>query len=234
MRIASTPTPPRAAGRSGGARLQGRSRSQRTRPGRSSSSPFSRPAGLPIVLATATGPRATPREVMAFDPATLGLAATLRVAPGQALVFSSASGHVLAIQDPNVGPLEVAPVPPPVPAGTLTLSSTAGLTGSGDGTGSLASIPAARLSAVNAALAGAYLASGLGHLTLSVNAQSGGPGRSRGPASFLVTTGQFAVVHRSNGAGSLRRLILGPTPTRWEPTRSTSTSPVPVLHRRSR
>ena len=58
--------------------------------------------------------------------------------PGQPLIFSAASGDGIAIQDPDAGPLDPTwNLTLSVSAGTLTLSSTAGLTGSGDGTGSL-------------------------------------------------------------------------------------------------
>ena len=71
-----------------------------------------------------------------------------------------------------------------VTAGTLTLSSTAGLTGSGDGTGSLSY--SGPLSAVDAALAGmSYVPPPGSHglATLSLEAQSerhvAGPGPGR-------------------------------------------------------
>jgi hypothetical protein len=175
--------------------------------------PFSAPAGLPIVTATATDPAGNTSEVMALRPATLEApTATLRVAPGQAVVFSSASGHALAIQDPNVGPLGPAwGLTLSVSAGTLTLSSTTGLAGSGDGTGSLSYSGA--LSALNAALAGATYTAPQGYqgyLTLNVNAQSGGAAPIRQvQLQFLVTTGRFAVTTTAdNGAGSLRQAIL--------------------------
>ena len=60
------------------------------------------------------------------------------------------------MQDPDAGPLDPAwDLTLSVSAGTLTLSSTAGLTGSGDGTGSLSYSGA--LSALNAALDGLEL-----------------------------------------------------------------------------
>ena len=175
--------------------------------------PFSAPAGLPIVTATATDLAGNTSEVMALRPATLQApTATLRVAPGQAVVFSSASGHALAIQDPNAGPLDPAwDLTLSTPAGTLTLSSTTGLTGSGDGTGSLSFSGA--LSAINSALAGAtYTAPPgyQGYLTLSLNAQSEGAApipqvqlhlRNQRPVRSVTTTAD-------SGPGSLRQAIL--------------------------
>ena len=67
-----------------------------------------------------------------------------------------------------------------VSAGTLTLSSTAGLTGSGDGTGSLSY--SGPLSALDAALEGMIFtppAGFHGNATLSLDAQSDGARHSR-------------------------------------------------------
>ena len=69
------------------------------------------------------------------------------------MIFSAASGDGIALQDPEAGPLDPAwDLTLSVAAGTLTLSTTAGLTGSGDGTGSLSY--SGPLSALNAALDG--------------------------------------------------------------------------------
>ena len=77
--------------------------------------PFTAPAGLPIITATATDPQGNTSEVSALRPATLQ--APTRAAPrgpGQPLVFSAASGDGIALQDPDAGPLD--------PAWDLTLS----------------------------------------------------------------------------------------------------------------
>ena len=69
------------------------------------------------------------------------------------MVFSAASGHGIALQDPDAGPLDpIWDLTLSVPAGTLTLATTAGLIGSGDGTGSLSY--SGSLAAIDAALEG--------------------------------------------------------------------------------
>ena len=116
--------------------------------------PFAAPAGLPDITATATDPQGNTTDVSALRRAVVQ-APTQRVrdAPGQPVIFSSASGDAIALQDPDAGPLDpVWDLTLSVAAGTLTLSGTAGLTGSGDGTGSLSY--SGSLSALNAALGG--------------------------------------------------------------------------------
>jgi hypothetical protein len=101
--------------------------------------PYSAPAGLPFITATATDPQGNTSEVSALRRATLDVPPpSLRAVRGQALNFSSDSGDRIAIQDPDAGPLNPASdLSLSVGAGTLNLATTAGLTGSGDGTGSL-------------------------------------------------------------------------------------------------
>ena len=102
--------------------------------------PFTAPAGLPIVTATATDPQGNTSEVSALRQATLrdALVSLFAWSPASLVIFSAASGDGIAIQDPDAGPLDPAwNLTLSVSAGTLTLSTTAGLTGSGDGTGSL-------------------------------------------------------------------------------------------------
>ena len=102
--------------------------------------PFTAPAGLPIITATATDPQGNTSEVSALRRATLQApppSASRRAQPAAGLL-ATASGDGIAIQDPDAGPLDpVWNLTLSVSDGTLTLSSTAGLTGSGDGTGSL-------------------------------------------------------------------------------------------------
>ena len=116
--------------------------------------PFTAPAGLPVITATATDPLGDTSEVSALRAATLATPPqSLRATPNQSLIFSTTSSDGIAIQDPDAGPLNPAwNLTLSVAAGTLTLSSTAGLTGSGDGTGSLSY--SGPLSAVDAALDG--------------------------------------------------------------------------------
>ena len=101
--------------------------------------PYTPPAGLPIVTATATDPQGNTSEVSAQRrPILQAPAQTVRLVHGQATIFSTASGDPIALQDPDAGPFNPTwNLTLSVAAGTLTLSSTAGLAGSGDGTGTL-------------------------------------------------------------------------------------------------
>ena len=116
--------------------------------------PFTPPAGLPIVTATATDPEGNTSEVSAPRRAALETPPPpLRIVPNQSLVFSAATGDGFAIEDPDAGPAQPGLEPDAFGrGGHSTLSNTAGLTGSGDGTGSLSY--SGPLSAVNAALGG--------------------------------------------------------------------------------
>ncbi len=81
--------------------------------------PFTAPAGLPIVTATATDPEGNTSEVSAERRSTLqSPSQTLRVVPGGSLVLSAASGDGITIDDPDAGPLD--------PIWTVTLSAGAG------------------------------------------------------------------------------------------------------------
>ena len=97
-----------------------------------------------------------------------------------------------------------------VAAGTLTLSSTAGLTGSGDGTGSLSY--SGPLSALNAALDGLTFTpppGSHGFTTLSLDAQSDGAQPIQAQVQFVITDGVFVVTTTADsGPGSLRQAIL--------------------------
>src|SRR5262249_47977044 len=111
--------------------------------------PYTPPADRPIVTATATDSQGNTSEVSILRQATQAPTQALRLVPGQPL--ASASGEALSLQDPDAGPLDPAwDLTLSVSAGTLRLSRTAGLTGSGDGTGSLSY--RGPLSALNAAL----------------------------------------------------------------------------------
>jgi hypothetical protein len=172
--------------------------------------PFTAPAGLPLVTATATDPYGNTSEVSAARAASLEAPAqAVRVVPGQPLIFSAGSGDAIAIQDPDAGPLDAAwDLTLSVPAGLLTLASTAGLAGSGDGTGTLhyqASLPV-----LDSALAGLSFTPPpgfYGNISLNLDAESAGalPLQTR----FVITTGRFLVTTTADsGAGSLRHALL--------------------------
>ena len=82
--------------------------------------PFTAPAGLPIITATATDPLGNTSEVSAARRDTLQAPSQLPDAvPGSPLIFSTASGNGIALQDPDAGPLD--------PQWNLTLSARAEL-----------------------------------------------------------------------------------------------------------
>ena len=116
--------------------------------------PFAAPAGLPDLAATATDSQGETSAVSSLRSAVFQVPRQdVRQAPGQPVLFSSASGDALALQDPYAGPLDPAwNLTLSVTVGTLTLSQTTGLTGAGDGTSSLSY--SGPLSALNAALQG--------------------------------------------------------------------------------
>ena len=129
--------------------------------------------------------------------------------PGQPLVFSSAAGDGIALRDPDAGPLDPAwDLTLSVAAGTLTLAGTAGLVGSGDGTGTLRY--RGPLSALNAALEGLSFTPPpgfLGNTTVSLDAKSAGAMPLQ--TQFLITDGRFLVTTTADsGPGSLRQAIL--------------------------
>ena len=172
--------------------------------------PFTAPAGLPIITATAIDPQGNTSEVSALRRAVLHVPArSVRVTPGQSVVFSTTSGDGIAIQDPDAGPLNpVWSLTLSVAAGTLTLSSTAGLTGSGDGTGSLSY--SGPLAALDAALDGMIFNPHAGpHVftTLTLGAQSFGAQQPQ--TQIVITDGVFVVTTTADsGPGSLRQAIL--------------------------
>jgi hypothetical protein len=175
--------------------------------------PFAAPAGLPVVTATATDPQGNTSEVTALRRPALKLPPpSFRVVPGQAVIFSAASGDGITIQDPDAGPLNpVWNLTLSVTAGSLTLPSTAGLTGSGRGTGSLSY--SGPLLAVDAALDLLTYTPPIGpHLftTLTLDARSYG---STSPeAQFPLTDGVLEVsTTDDDGPGSLRQAILDAT-----------------------
>jgi hypothetical protein len=175
--------------------------------------PFTAPAGLPIITATATDPQGNTSEVSARrrSPILNMPPQSLRLAPGQPLVFATTSGDGISLQDPDAGPLDLTwDLTLSVSAGTLRLSSTDGLTGSGDGTSSLTY--SGPRSALDAALAGMTYTPPpgfQGEATLSLGAKPDGAGPVQRQVTLAVTDGHFRVTTTTDsGPGSLRQAIL--------------------------
>ncbi len=172
--------------------------------------PFTAPAGLPIVTATATDPYGNTSEVSALRRAILQAPShSLRMAANQPLTLATMSGDGIAIQDLDTGPFNPTwKLTISVSAGTLTLSTTAGLSGSGDGTGTLSY--SGSLPALDTALEGLTYTPPAGRhvfATLTVNAQSSGAPPLE--AQLVLTDGVFVVTTTADsGPGSLRQAIL--------------------------
>src|SRR5262249_34066710 len=149
-----------------------------------------------IISATATDPQGNTSEVSAARRGVLDLAApSVRLAVGQrSVLFSDASGDGIALEDRDAGPFDpVWDLTLSVAIGTLTLSTTAGLTGSGDGTGVLTY--SGPLSAIDAALEGMQFAppEGFhGSTALSLAARSDG---TTAEAQVVITDGFFLVTN---------------------------------------
>jgi hypothetical protein len=172
--------------------------------------PFSPPAGLPLVTATATDPGGNTSEVADVRTASLEAPAQpVRVVPGRPLILSSTPGEGIAIQDPAAWPLDPAwDLTLSVTAGLLTLSRTAGLVGTGNGTGTLHY--EGSLTALNAALEGLRFTPPPdfhGNTVLSLDAESAGTTPLQ--AHVLISDGRFLVTATTDsGPGSLRQALL--------------------------
>ena len=101
--------------------------------------PFTPPADMPLVTATATDPDGNTSEISAVRQATLVVpAGYAHLTAGQPLVFSPAAGDAIGLVDPDAGKVDpVWNLTLSAATGTLSLSSLIGLTGSGDGSGTL-------------------------------------------------------------------------------------------------
>ncbi len=69
--------------------------------------PFTAPVGLPIITATATDPVGNTSEISAARRSTLDAPTQfVRIAAGEPVTLSAASGDGIAIEDPDAGPLD--------------------------------------------------------------------------------------------------------------------------------
>ncbi len=177
--------------------------------------PFTAPAGLPIVTATATDPQGNTSEVSAQRRGSVETpSSSPRAVPDEPLILSAASGDALAIQDPDAGPLDpLWTMTLSVSAGTLTLSTTAELIGSGDGTGSLSYN--GPLSALNAALDGMTYTPPAGpHVFAMVELDAQSNGAKAVESQLTISDGVFVVCTTADsGPGSLRQAILNSNAT---------------------
>ncbi|MGO9469960.1 MAG: beta strand repeat-containing protein, partial [Isosphaeraceae bacterium] len=172
--------------------------------------PYAPPLGLPVLTATATDASGNTSDVSGARQASVQAPTHyVRSMSGAPVAFSSAAGNGIALEDPDAGPLDpLWNLELSVSSGTLILSTTAGLAGSGDGTGTLSY--SGSLAAVDAALesmtytppAGAHFPS-----ALTVQAQSEGATPLR--TQVVISDGVFFVTNTGDsGAGSLRQAIL--------------------------
>ena len=172
--------------------------------------PFAPPAGLPILTATATDPQGDTSELTPLRTAlNFSLPGPIvRDAPDTLLVFSNANGTALSLVDPLAGPLDaVMELTLSVGLGTLRLTSTVGLVGTGDGTGSLTY--RGTVAALNAVLAGLTFGpppNVLGDIVLSLEAKEYGAVTAR--SQLTIRDGYHIVTNvDDSGPGSLRQAV---------------------------
>jgi hypothetical protein len=171
--------------------------------------PFSPPDGLPVITATATDPQGNTSEVSALRRSTVQAPSGVYLVPGHSLTFSATAGDTIAMQDPDASPLDPTwDVTLSVTSGTLALASTAGLIGSGDGTGTLNY--RGTLPALNAALEGmVYTPPQAPHVLATLSLEALSPGASPLQAQVIITDGFVTVTTTADsGPGSLRQAIL--------------------------
>ncbi len=172
--------------------------------------PYAAPVDLPIITATATDPQGNTSELTAERTAVLqSPPAGPRAVANQPLIFSTGLGDGITIQDPLASVLDpVWDLSLSVSAGTLTLASTAGLVGTGDGTGSLSY--SGPVSIVDAALDGLTYTPPAGfHFFATLTASAGTYGATSLEAQLTLTDGVFVVsTTADSGPGSLRQAIL--------------------------
>ncbi len=174
--------------------------------------PFKAPAGKPIVTATATDPEGNTSELSPGTPRQPILqipTKTLLLSPATTVNFSAGTGDAIALQDPDAAPFDLTwNLSLSVTAGTLFLTGTNGLVGSGDGTATLQY--QGTISDLDAALAGMiyFPEPGFhGLATLSLVAQSSGATPIQ--AELQLSDHIFPVTTTADsGPGSLRQAIL--------------------------
>src|SRR5262249_13966285 len=154
-------------------------------------------------------PEGNTSELSTFRQGSLQVpSGSLRAVPNQSLAIATQAGGGIAIEDPNAAANPVWDLTLSVSDGTLTLSSTAGLTGSGDGTASLSY--SGPLAALNAALKGLIFNPSAGaHVFATVAALAQSFGAQSLQAQFAITDGVFVVDTTADGGpGSFRQAIL--------------------------
>ncbi len=174
--------------------------------------PFTPPAGMPVITATASVSWIGTSELTSFRQGAAEVPPQpIRLAPGQMVSFTSSADRPIALEDPWAGPFAFTwDLTLSAPVGTLTLATTAGLIGSGDGTGVLSY--SGSIADLDAALDGLTWAAPPdyeGKPTLILEAMSGDAFPVAAQIPLVVTTGRFEVTTTADtGPGSLRQSIL--------------------------